>query len=107
MSFTLSSEGLATTSVALAHEMKRKPVMRTERSQREQTKASERAGLVPCASCGKPAIGTRDGLPVCRDCCDASRPHREPDPVQDGAADPTDPVQADPYDDIGGGPGGD
>jgi hypothetical protein len=78
--------------------------MRTERSQREQTKESQRAGLIPCASCGKPSIGTRDGLPVCRDCNDASRPHREPDPFDESAADP---VQADPYDDLGGGPGGD
>ena len=65
--------------------------MRTERTQRETTKATEQAGLIPCASCGKPSIGTRDGLPLCKDCCEASRPHHEPDP----------------YDDLGGGPGGD
>jgi hypothetical protein len=80
--------------------------MRTERSQREQTKASQRAGLLPCGSCGKPAIGTRDGLPVCRECREASRPHREPDPFEDANVE-YDPVSADPYDDLGGGPGGD
>jgi hypothetical protein len=87
--------------------MNRDGRMRTERSQREQTKASEHACMIPCASCGKPAIGTRDGLPICRDCCDASRPHREPEPFDDPAPDPRDPVQADPYDDLGGGAGGD
>ena len=65
--------------------------MRTERSQRETTRATERACLVPCASCGKPAVIERDGEPVCKDCYEASRPHKD----------------GDPYDELGGGTGGD
>lgn len=65
--------------------------MRNERSVREQVMETKAAGLHPCATCGKPAFAHHDGVPVCRECAEASRPHKADDP----------------YDDLGGSKGGD
>ena len=88
-----AADGRAMSDCGKPRGTRREPLdgMRNERPVREQAMETKAAGLHPCATCGKPAFATHDGVPVCRDCAEASRPHHD----------------GDPYDDLGGSKGGD